>query len=114
MTERVDVRELIAWGLDDNEFRPNTDTQSREIDTARSQIAKRDSLIFDDAILGDVPGELAGLIERVLERFDLQEEMEGLDWAIGVVDLRRLHAFQRRLILDGRRPYLEIPSANNW
>lgn len=114
MTERIDVRELVAWGLDENEFRPNTDTLPREIDRARRQIAKRESLIFEDAILANVPRALAGSIERVLKRFDLQEEMKGLDWTIGVVDLRRLHAFQRRLILNGRRPYLEIPDADNW
>ena len=35
-----------------------------------------------------------------ISRPDLREEMAGLEWSLGVVDLRLLLAFQRRLVLN--------------
>jgi len=114
MTAHVGIRELVAWGLDENEYRPNTNGLPGEIDRARRQITQRESLVFEDAILANVPTAVTSSLERFSERFDLQEEMKGLDWTVGVVDMGRLHGFQRRLIFDDRRPYPEIPDSDNW
>jgi hypothetical protein len=41
-------------------------------------------------------------------------EMQGLEWSVGVVDLRCLLAFQRRLIFDMHFPQPEVPAAEDW
>jgi hypothetical protein len=40
--------------------------------------------------------------------------MDGLDWTTGIVDLRRLLAFQRRLIFDDRFAGLKGPAPDDW
>jgi hypothetical protein len=40
--------------------------------------------------------------------------MHGLDWSAGVVDLRCLLAFQRRLIFDEHFPQPEAPAPDDW
>jgi hypothetical protein len=40
--------------------------------------------------------------------------MMGLDWSLGVVDLRRLLAFQRRLSFDSTLPAMTVPQQCDW
>jgi hypothetical protein len=47
-------------------------------------------------------------------RPELHAEMRGLDWSLGVVDLRRLIAFQRRLVLDPEVQPLRVPAQEDW
>jgi hypothetical protein len=44
----------------------------------------------------------------------MQDEYEGLEWTLGVVDLRCLLAFQRRLIFDDVHYTSTIVEQNNW
>ena len=58
-----------------------------------------------------------GLRERLAEqesRADLRTEMAGLDWFLGVVDLRLLLAFQRRIVLDSEAQEAPVPTADDW
>jgi hypothetical protein len=49
-----------------------------------------------------------------LARPDLHAEMLGLDWSPGVVDLRGLLAFQRRLSFHPDAPAIAAPCACDW
>jgi hypothetical protein len=48
------------------------------------------------------------------ERADLLAEMSGLSWSLGVVDLRSLLAFQRRLSFHPELPAISVPPARDW
>jgi hypothetical protein len=110
---RVGVRELAAWGLDAYEFRPERFEQDRFI-TAANLASQR--------LLSNQPTVLRGLETAVLgeaflnlsSRSDLVAEMIGLKWALGVVDLRTLIAFQRRLFFNADVPKITIPSPQDW
>ncbi|MGA2251152.1 MAG: hypothetical protein ABSG47_11250 [Terracidiphilus sp.] len=57
---------------------------------------------------------LRDTLDAQLSREDLQAEMRGLDWSLGVVDLRLLLAFQRRLSFDSTLPAMTVPSQCDW
>jgi hypothetical protein len=106
---KMRIRELAAWGLDQDEYRPAAHRGDLEI--ARALAATRAPFEPSSALVesGD-----CGLREQFAEqeaRADLQAEMAGLDWFLGVVDLRLLLAFQRRIILDSGAP---VPDPNDW
>jgi hypothetical protein len=106
------VRELAAWGLDQDEFRPAA--YRGDMDAARSLVTARAPCQFESALVES--GE-CGLRERFAEqetRPDLQAEMTGLDWFLGVVDLRLLLAFQRRILLDSDAMDAPLPGADDW
>ncbi|MGB8834209.1 MAG: hypothetical protein WCC95_18810, partial [Candidatus Sulfotelmatobacter sp.] len=91
------------------EYRPAAHRGDLEI--ARALAATRAPFEPSSALVesGD-----CGLREQFAEqeaRADLQAEMAGLDWFLGVVDLRLLLAFQRRIILDSGAP---VPDPNDW
>jgi len=47
-------------------------------------------------------------------RADLLLEMDGLDWSLGIVDLRHLLSFQRRLSFESKAPRQPLPAAQDW
>jgi hypothetical protein len=106
------IRELAAWGLDVNEKRPESYRGDAEL--ARAQVLKRPA--FQEASALAPHGDLEESIRprRQLARPDLQAEMAGLDWSLGIVDLRRLLAFQRRIILDPGEQAFSMPASNDW
>jgi hypothetical protein len=114
IVEEVRVRELVAWGLDENKFRPSIDSLAMRIEFAGGEIAKRDRALSNDPLLKNVPRFVRDLLDQQLHRSDLQDEMRGLDWSVGIVDLRQLLAFQRRLVFDDHFFQGEVPSPDDW
>jgi len=106
----VRIRELAGWDFDKDEYRPDVfdrDQHSR----ARRLVAARppfqpESPLLDPAVLRDS-------LVRQISRPDLQAEMAGLNWSLGVIDLRLLLAFQRRLVMNPNAPRFSVPSADD-
>lgn len=96
------IIELAAWGLDESPERDAAITAS-DLALLQQRAQKRIQFVSDwapsCALLKDVPKAWSRLLSRHAERDDLRAEFAGLDWQIGVVDLRRLISFQRRLVL---------------
>jgi hypothetical protein len=110
----VRVRELVAWGVDENIFRPQIDGLQIKVKQAHDELVRRDGFMAKNPISHDVPAFVMDLLEKQLHRADLHEEMKGLDWTTGIVDLRQLLAFQRRLIFDETFDCPAVPSADDW
>ncbi|HET9087036.1 MAG TPA: hypothetical protein VFN53_05915 [Acidobacteriaceae bacterium] len=88
--------ELAAWDFDNYKYRtPILDADKcaearefvlqRNLDTSASALREEETRLLQEEL------------NQQKIRPDLQREMCGLDWSLGVVDLRRLLAFQRRL-----------------
>jgi hypothetical protein len=111
MTYRVRIRELAGWDFDEDEYRPDVfdrDLHSR----ARGLIVARPPFQTASALIDTTA--LRDNLARQMSRRDLQAEMAGLDWSLGVIDLRLLLAFQRRLVLNPNAPPTSVPSADDW
>jgi len=109
----VRVRELAGWGFDDYEFRPESFEQDR-LAIARNLAAKQIPSKQHDALLGPETAKLGEAFRNLSSRSDLIAEMIGLEWSLGVVDLRNLIAFQRRLFFNPDVPKFEIPPPHDW
>jgi hypothetical protein len=104
-TKLVKVRELVGWGFDEYTYRPAVEECKPVVSELFAGI---------DPVVSVIPDELGDLLARQLQREDLREEMDGLDWRVGLVDLRALIAFQRRLILDDAVLSKSMPTADDW
>ena len=106
------VRELAAWDLDQDDFRPaayrgNPDS-ARAVAGRRTPFEARSALVdFGDCGLGKRLAEQES-------RADLRAEMAELDWSLGVLDLRLLLAFQRRIVLVSESSEIPTPAADDW
>jgi hypothetical protein len=109
----VHVRELMGWGLDDYEYRPEPFEHERFRQTAHL-VAQREPYEQAKAVLAPAMAKLSEMFAVHAERADLLAEMSGLSWSIGIVDLRSLIAFQRRLSFHPKIPQLPIPAAQEW
>ncbi|GGH01045.1 hypothetical protein [Silvibacterium dinghuense] len=106
------VRELAAWGLDEDEYRPAK--YCGDVDTARALLSRRPSFDAESAMVECASSTLqTGFAEHAL-RADLRAEMAGLAWSLGVVDLRKLIAFQRRITLVPAASESSLPAADDW
>lgn len=105
--------ELVAWDLDEYISRPDTIERERQI-KARELVALRQLDHSSTALCEEQTRQLRGILDRQQSRLDLHEEMMGLDWFLGVVDLRRLLAFQRRLSFNATLPVLTVPPQCDW
>jgi hypothetical protein len=120
MTSRkVDVHELIAWGFDEYPYRDDAaGFDSREltahIGQASAKLAKRAQYTSASALLERETRDIQALLAMATQREDLCLEYRGLDWTLGVVDLRLLLAFQRRLIFNPSQQTLGMPVQNDW
>jgi hypothetical protein len=114
MTEDVAVRELVGWDLDESPYRPKLAAISQTVIRAAAIAGQRPHYMQHDPILHPPPIDAAMALSEVIHRPDLHAEMHGLQWTIGIVDLRCLVAFQRRLLLDDTHPQPTIPLANDW
>jgi hypothetical protein len=99
------VYELIAWGFDEYPYRDSAIDLGREelakkVERARQRLAEREFHANCPALLSEQPKNLNCLLAECTQRSDLREEYEGLNWMLGIVDLRRLLAFQRRLVFS--------------
>jgi hypothetical protein len=105
-TNMVTVLELNAWGLDPNSYRP-------------AQLEQAAIMLQPCAVtMPPVENEVLTLqaqscLESVAKRTDLHDEFRGLEWHLGVVNLRALIAFQRRLILPERMQSLSL-NQQDW
>jgi hypothetical protein len=116
-SQRIRIRELAGWDLDGYEHRPESFDRRKHSD-ARRLIGQRSPFQAASAL---VEAEGAALDDSLADSFanqasrpDLHAEMAGLDWSLGLVDLRLLLAFQRRLACDPSFPQISVPAANNW
>ena len=110
---RVSIRELAGWGFDDYEYRPKV-SGSEAPSKAAAVIARRSSLSQSNTVLAAETEVLRHGFETYAKREDLLSEMSGLTWSLGVVDLRALIAFQRRLSFDPRSAQPSVPTAGDW
>jgi hypothetical protein len=116
---KVDVHELIAWALDEYPYRsstigPRQEELAKQIEQAQQRLTEREPYEGCPALLAEEPAGIKHLLTTHVRRTDLQEEYEGLDWTLGVVDLRRLLAFQRRLVFNSAQRFSSIPQQDDW
>lgn len=107
---KMRVRELAGWGLDENEFRPLDYRGSLE--NAHVLVAKRKPFENRSALVES--SDCQELLQKHAFRDDLRREISGLDWSLGVVDLRLLLAFQRRLTFNSEVQELAVPASDDW
>ena len=113
MTGCVHVRELAGWGFDDYAHRPKF-SDCPKTSYAASLIAERLSFQQTTALLEHETCMLRDSLSTQKLRDDLHTEMSGLDWSLGVVDLRRLVAFQRRLSFNPTVPGIAASARPDW
>jgi hypothetical protein len=116
---KVDVHELIAWGLDEYSYRNAAIGTMRaefalRVMDAQRRVAGRDCYASCSALLAQESENMRDLLADAGQRIDLQEEYGGLDWTLSVVDLRCLLAFQRRLVFSSAQSPSPIPSGDDW
>jgi hypothetical protein len=117
---KVDVRELIAWGLDEYPYRSyaadlGQEGFAKQVEQAQQRLTQYECYSGCSALLPEEETEsIRHLFTSYAQRADLHEEYEGLDWTLGVVDLRRLLAFQRRLVFNLTRQHSLIPQQDDW
>lgn len=115
----VDVHELIAWGLDDYPCRtsalePRQEEFAKRIEQAQQQLVMRTPHLPCSAILTKETEHVGHLFSTVMQRSDLKREYKDLDWTLGVVDLRYLLAFQRRLVFSNNLHHSQTPKQSDW
>ena len=108
----VKIRELAAWGLDDYEYRPKV-LASEKLGDASRRIKNRPPAKQSNVLL-ETPEPLLNLLTSHAERPDLLAEMSGLSWSLGVVDIRYLIAFQRRLSFRPDSTPVTVPAEQDW
>lgn len=109
----VHVRELAAWGLDVYEYRPDS-FELRNVAAPDRNPGRRSPLQQSNVLLDHDFADLREAFLAQAERSDLLAEMTGLTWSLGVVDLRLLVAFQRRLFFSSEMFLPPIPAAQDW
>jgi hypothetical protein len=115
----VDVHELIAWELDEYPLRNamadfSPEALATRVRRACEALAERECYVHRGALMVEQTESIQPLLSLASLRDDLQKEYEGLKWTLGVVDLRRLLAFQRRLIFDPTRQSLDPVRQEDW
>lgn len=114
--KKVGVHELIAWGLDEYPHRDGARQEefAKHVERAQQRLAERERYSSCPPLLEAETKSINHLLSECELRSDLQEEYEGLDWTLGVVDLRRLLAFQRRLVFNSERQASPVPRRDDW
>jgi hypothetical protein len=118
-TSMVAVHELIAWELDEYPHRLAGSGLSegqfaKEIGRAKQTLTGRGCYEPCDVLLEKETARIQHLFAAHTQRTDLQDEYEGLEWTVGVVDLRHVLAFQRRLVFDPELRALRVPKQEDW
>jgi hypothetical protein len=118
-SSKVDVHELIAWELDEYPYRSSAmglrrEEFAKQVERAQQRLAERERHETCTALLAEEPEGIDFLLAECKQRSDLRAEYEGLDWTLGVVDLRRLLAFQRRLVFSTGRHTSPTPKKDDW
>jgi hypothetical protein len=115
----VDVHELIAWGLDEYPCRTSAtglkqEELAKHIEQAQQQLAIRAPYMTCSAIDAKETENIEHCFATAMQRSDLKKEYEDLDWILGVVDLRHLLAFQRRLVFSRKPHHSQTPKQDDW
>ncbi|MGC8550341.1 MAG: hypothetical protein ACP5M4_11630 [Acidobacteriaceae bacterium] len=105
--------ELVAWDFDAYKPRPDSFDQEKPV-KARDLVFQRRLDHYSSALCEEETRLLRDAFDTQQSRHDLHAEMRGLDWSLGVVDLRRLLAFQRRLSFDSTLPAITVPPQGDW
>ena len=118
-TTMVLVRELLAWNLDEYPYRDeaiagDTVQLAKKMEYARANLVRRAPYEPRIALLNEKTRQLHKMLAPQAHRADLEQEYKGLDWSIGIVDLRCLLAFQRRLVFDPALPTPVKPQQEDW
>jgi hypothetical protein len=116
---KVSVHELIAWDLDDYPYRDaaagvDSVKLGERTKWARAKLAERDRYAGTSALLEQETEEIQNLLKVAAQREDLQAEYENLDWTLAVIDIRRLLAFQRRLVFGFVSQAPILPERHDW
>jgi hypothetical protein len=109
----VRIRELAGWGFDRYEYRPETLTLDK-ISQAVNVTTRYSSFGQASVVMTAETERLQEMFTPHANRPDLLSEMSGLSWSLGVVDLRSLIAFQRRLAFNSEIARPPTPSARDW
>jgi hypothetical protein len=114
MSHNLDlIRELIGWGFDSYEYRPAI-VERAQLSQAADTIAQCSPLEQSNVVITTATEKLRAMFIPYAQRPDLLSEMTGLSWSFGVVDLRSLIAFQRRLAFPANVVQPSIPAADEW
>jgi hypothetical protein len=105
--------ELVAWDFDQYKSRPESFDRERPV-KARELVVRRRLDHSSSALCEEETRLLRDTLDRQQSRLDLHAEMMGLDWSLGVVDLRWLLAFQRRLSFNSTLPAMTVPPQCDW
>ncbi|WP_353065601.1 hypothetical protein RBB77_06045 [Tunturibacter psychrotolerans] len=116
---KVNVRELIGWDLDDYPYRDeaagvDSVKLAERAKQARAKLAERDQYSETTALLERETKDIQDLLKVAAQREDLQGEYENLDWTLAVIDIRRLLAFQRRLVFGCASQAPILPERHDW
>jgi hypothetical protein len=120
MKQTVIIRELAAWDLDVYPWRDqmlNAETLHRRTSDAAQHVAREgrnDKYLGANALLPVETHSHEAMLQPQRLRPELHAEVRGLNWSLGVVDLRHLIAFQRRLVLDPEMPSACVPQQEDW
>src|ERR1700753_87707 len=116
---KVNVHELIAWDLDNYHYRDiaagvDAVKLSETTKRARTKLSEREQYSEATALLERETKEIQGLLKVAAQREDLRWEYENLDWTLAVIDMRRLLAFQRRLVFGCASPPPTLSERYDW
>ena len=109
LVDTIHTVELAAWDFDCYEFRPMC-LDARKIGQARERVLHRHPDLASPALCEEGTPLVHSILDRQRSRPDLHAEMLGLEWSLGIVDLRRLLAFQRRLSFNVSLPVMTVPT----
>jgi len=108
----IRIRELAAWGLDQDEHRP-ADWRG-DTNTARASLARKAPYELKSPVIESSNYWAQERLAEQAERADLRVEMAGIDWFLGIVNIRSLLAFQRRIGFDSETQDAPVPAADDW
>jgi hypothetical protein len=116
---KVNIHELIAWELDEYPYRDHAvgisqESFTKQVQRAQQKLAERDCYAGCNALLAEETENIRDLLTAHAQRDDMREEYAGMDWKLGVVDLRHLLAFQRRLVFNPMQHCSRVPLQTDW
>jgi hypothetical protein len=100
LVSRILVRELIAWDLDPDPDRVEIDRLESLAWQAQKELWKRPPYLQDSPLLSQQSKELESILSQLVPIVRASGEFDGMEWSLGIVDLKKLLAFQRRLCFD--------------
>ncbi len=114
---KVTIRELVGWDIDEYSYRrqalDETELHDRAMQ-ARASVEGRAAQTPANPLLTAETSQLQSIFAPMLDREDLVREYKGSNWTLGVVDLSKVLAFQRRLVFDDARLPLTVPQQHDW